>query len=47
MGSGWRSRCPALVEYGLGLLAIAAGVLSSLSLVGGLVGLVVLLLAAD
>ncbi len=45
MGSGWWVRCGALVEYGLGLLAIAAGVLSSFLLVGGLVGLMVLLLA--
>ena len=45
MGSGWWVRCGALVEYGLGLLAIAAGVLSSVLLVGGLIGLMVLLLA--
>ncbi len=32
-----------MVEYGLGLLAIAAGALSSLLLVGGLVGLLLLL----
>ncbi len=45
MGCGWWVRCGALVEYGLGLLAIAAGVLSSVLLVGGLIGLMVLLLA--
>ena len=45
MGSGWWVRCGALAEYGLDLLAIAAGVLSSVLLVGGLVGLMVLLLA--
>ncbi len=45
MGSGRWVRCSALVEYGLGLLAIAAGGLSSVLLIGGLVALAVLLLA--
>ena len=34
-----------MVEYGLGLLTIGEGALSSLLLVGGLVGLLLLLLA--
>ena len=43
MGSGWWVGWTTTVEYGLGLLVIAAGTLSSVLVVGGLVVVVVLL----